>query len=201
MYPLIPFYCYISRMATPLQEKGLQDLHAPESNIGELITLLGDIIADEHQATSLVMRSLFHWYLLIFSCCHRFPSHIFDSLLRCGVIADLQYLNRLASTLDQNRERIREILHRDSLRLLAYVLLHSDNAIEQEKGLYLILVWSMIDHAVGEAWTDLSRMDLLKQTRFLYRSVTMCRQFYIASSWCYFVYFLTKHGPYSLEEW
>lgn len=71
-----------------------------------------------------------------------FPSHIFDAFLRCDVIADSQRLNRLVSTLDQNRERIRQILNRDSLRLLAYVLLNSDNAIEQERGLYLILVRS-----------------------------------------------------------
>ena len=80
--------------------------------------------------------------MLIFSLSNRFPNHIFDSLLLRGVIADSQHLNRLVSTLDQNRERIREILHRDSVRLLAYVLLNSDNAIEQESGLYLLLVRS-----------------------------------------------------------
>lgn len=67
---------------------------------------------------------------------------MFDALLRCDAIADSQHVNRLVLILDKRRGRIRETLHKDSLSLLAFVLLNSNNVIEQESGLYLLLVRS-----------------------------------------------------------
>lgn len=101
--------------------------------------------------------------LLIFNSHDSFPNYISDALLRCDFTADSQQLTRLVSTVDQNRERIRDILHRDSLRLLAYVLLNSDNVIEQQSGLHLLLVRSHDFPLLGRlsltspGWTDPSQ--------------------------------------------
>lgn len=142
---------YSSKMSSSIEGEWGQK----KSDVSELVSVLGDITLDDrqHQAASRVI----------------FPSYISDALLRCDFTADSQQLTRLVATLDQNRERIRDILHRDSLRLLAYVLLNSDDAIEQQSGLHLLL-----DGPTQANQVPLSSSDHMPSIRYKLITVLFC---------------------------
>lgn len=69
-----------------------------------------------------------------------FPNHLFDAVLQTELPFDSHHIRHLLSAIDTYGERIHEILCGDSVILLAYILLSSRDAVQQDTGLYFLLV-------------------------------------------------------------
>ena len=71
--------------------------------------------------------------------CGSFPARLFDAILEDGVTVSSHNTQRLILALGKVRQ-LHKSLNQDSIRLLAYILLTSDDKAEQERALHLLLV-------------------------------------------------------------
>ena len=71
--------------------------------------------------------------------CGSFPARLFDAILEDGATVSSHNTQRLILALGKVRQ-LHKSLNEDSIRLLVYILLTSDDKAEQERALHLLLV-------------------------------------------------------------
>lgn len=134
--------------------------------------------------------------------CGSFPARLFDAILEAGVTVSSHNIQRLILALGKVRE-LHKSLNEDSIRLLAYILLTSDDKAEQERGLHLLLVDLALLILFCRMLADSQIRKTLGTTRTPMRSSPRRNCYYTATNRCpfdissfrfYIQYFLVKTG-------